>query len=195
MEIGTQIKQRREAAGLSQEELAEQLYITRQTLSNWETGKTYPDIQSLLRLSDVFHVSLDELVKGDIQAMEEQIKAEDIKKFRRENRVLRILVAVAGMAFVLMAVWNSIITQMLAFAAMLAVILYAYRVDNLQRQYDILTYKEVKAFLEGKRLDELEVAREREKARRMLLVLIFVIALLGIVAAILVPPLLLLLGH
>ena len=61
MEISTQIKQRRTAAGLSQEELAEQLFVTRQTLSNWETGKTYPDINSLLRLSAVFHVSLDEL--------------------------------------------------------------------------------------------------------------------------------------
>ena len=65
MEIGKQIQQRRTAAGISQEELAERLYITRQTLSNWETGKTYPDINSLLRLSDLFHVSLDELVKGD----------------------------------------------------------------------------------------------------------------------------------
>ena len=72
MEIGKQIQQRRTAAGLSQEDLADRLYITRQTLSNWETGKTYPDINSLLRLSELFHISLDELVKGDIQAMEEK---------------------------------------------------------------------------------------------------------------------------
>ena len=68
MEISNQIKNRRTAAGISQEELAERIFISRQTLSNWETGKTYPDINSLLRLSEVFHVSLDELVKGDIKA-------------------------------------------------------------------------------------------------------------------------------
>ena len=189
MEIRTQIKRRREAVGLSQEELAEQLYVTRQTLSNWETGKTYPDINSLLRLSAIFHVSLDELVKGDIQDMEEQIKAEDIAKFRRENRILKILLGVTGVAFVLMIAWDSVIPEMLGWAAMLAVILYAYRVDSLQRKYDILTYKEVKAFLEGKRLDELETATERAKERHMMWVLIIVIALLGIVAAVLVPAL------
>ena len=74
MEIGNQIKQHRAALNLSQEELAEQIYVTRQPLSNWENGKTYPDVNSLLRLSDVFGVTLDELVKGDIPKMKEQIK-------------------------------------------------------------------------------------------------------------------------
>lgn len=155
-----------------------------------ETGKTYPDINSLLRLSAIFHVSLDELVKGDMQAMEEQIKAEDIKIFRRENRILKILLGVTGVAFVLMIAWeDTAIPEMLGWAAMLAVILFAYRVDSLQRKYDILTYKEVKAFLEGKRLDELETAAERAKERHVMWVLIIVIALLGIVAAVLVPAL------
>ena len=51
MDISNQIKKRRTDMGLSQEELAERIYVSRQTISNWETDKTYPDIQSLLLLS------------------------------------------------------------------------------------------------------------------------------------------------
>ena len=47
---------------LSQEELAEKIYVTRQTISNWENDKSYPDIHSLLLLSSTFHISLAELL-------------------------------------------------------------------------------------------------------------------------------------
>ena len=89
MEIGKQIQKYRAAVGMSQEELADRIYVTRQTLSNWETGKTYPDINSLLRLSDIFHISLDELVKGDLQIMEEKINQEDIARFRRYVKIVQ----------------------------------------------------------------------------------------------------------
>lgn len=187
MEIGKQIQQRRTAAGISQEELAERLYITRQTLSNWETGKTYPDINSLLRLSDLFHVSLDELVKGDLKAMEEKIKQEDIARFRRENNLLKGMLALCGVSFLVWLLWNETVGQVLCWISMAAVFLCAYRVDVLQREYDILTYKEVKAFLEGKRLDELEKEASRKNYPRHLLELAVIIALLGILSAIIVP--------
>ena len=65
MDISNQIKKRRTDMGLSQEELAERIYVSRQTISNWETDKTYPDIQSLLMLSVLFDTTNDVLVKGD----------------------------------------------------------------------------------------------------------------------------------
>ena len=65
MDISNQIKKRRTDMGLSQEELAERIYVSRQTISNWETDKTYPDIQSLLMLSVLFDTTIDVLVKGD----------------------------------------------------------------------------------------------------------------------------------
>ena len=48
MELAGQIKKHRQALGISQEALAEKIYVSRQTISNWETGRTYPDVQSLL---------------------------------------------------------------------------------------------------------------------------------------------------
>ena len=76
MEINNQIKKYRTAMNLSQEELGEKVYVTRQTVSNWETGKSYPDIHSLLLLSSLFEVSLDQLIKGDIEVMKKEINVD-----------------------------------------------------------------------------------------------------------------------
>ena len=81
MELNAQIKKYRTKLSLSQEELAEKIYVTRQTVSNWENGKSYPDIHSLLLLSSLFDVSLDQLIKGDIETMKEIISEQEIKKF------------------------------------------------------------------------------------------------------------------
>lgn len=83
MDISNQIKKRRTDMGLSQEELAERIYVSRQTISNWETDKTYPDIQSLLLLSILFDTTIDVLVKGDLDMMENTVASADAKRMRR----------------------------------------------------------------------------------------------------------------
>lgn len=65
MEVGERLKLRRVELNLTQEYVAEVLGITRQTISNWENGRSYPDIERMIRLSDVYSLSLDELLKGD----------------------------------------------------------------------------------------------------------------------------------
>ena len=69
MNLSKQIKKLREEAGYSQEELSEKIYVSRQTISNWENERSYPDIHNLLLLSVLFNVTLDELVKGDVETM------------------------------------------------------------------------------------------------------------------------------
>ena len=64
MEIGRKLKEARQMSGLTQENVAEKLNVSRQTISNWETEKFYPDILYVLQLSDLYQVSLDELLKG-----------------------------------------------------------------------------------------------------------------------------------
>ena len=66
MELGKQIKTYRQEASMSQEELAYRVYVSRQTISNWENDKCYPDVKSLILLGKIFHVSLDKLIKGDV---------------------------------------------------------------------------------------------------------------------------------
>lgn len=65
MEFGRKLKEARQMSSLTQENVAEKLNVSRQTISNWETEKFYPDILYVLQLSDLYEVSLDELLKGD----------------------------------------------------------------------------------------------------------------------------------
>ena len=62
--IGERIQEYRKASGLNQEEFAEKVFVSRQTVSSWENDKSYPDIKSLLLMSELFGITLDELVKG-----------------------------------------------------------------------------------------------------------------------------------
>lgn len=65
MELSQKLQNRRNEMKLTQEEVAEKIYVSRQTISNWETGRTLPDINSLVLISDVYDISLDNLIKED----------------------------------------------------------------------------------------------------------------------------------
>lgn len=65
MDIGSKIKKARTKANLTQEYVAERLGVSRQTISNWESGKTYPDIVSVVKMSNLYDISLDHLLKEE----------------------------------------------------------------------------------------------------------------------------------
>ena len=77
MDVGNQIRERRQRLGLSQEELAQRLYVTRVTISHWETGKTLPDVQSMLLLANLFGTTIDEMVRGDVDEMREMVERDE----------------------------------------------------------------------------------------------------------------------
>ena len=74
MDIGNQIRERRQRLGLSQDELAQKLYVSRVTVSHWETGRTLPDVQSMLLLANLFGTTIDEMVRGDVDEMREMVE-------------------------------------------------------------------------------------------------------------------------
>lgn len=88
MDIGNQIRERRARLGLSQDELAQKLYVSRVTISHWETGKTLPDVQSMLLLANLFDTTIDELVRGDVDEMREMVK-----KSERRTKVFAVALA------------------------------------------------------------------------------------------------------
>ena len=65
MELGKNIAKIRKDNKLTQDDLAEKYFVTRQTISNWENGKSYPDLETLVKISDDFKISLDVLIKED----------------------------------------------------------------------------------------------------------------------------------
>lgn len=84
MDTGEKFRAARTAAGLTQEQAAEQLDVSRQTISNWENNRSYPDILNVLAMSDAYGVSLDQLLKGDTALVEHiQETMDDVKQTRR----------------------------------------------------------------------------------------------------------------
>lgn len=163
MEIGRQIRKHRLELHLSQEELAERVYVTRQTVSNWENDKSYPDINSLVLLSTVFNISLDILVKGDLKEMEEKIKSEDVTKMKRESGIFAVLLIACIVLFApLYFLFGipGIAAEILLYAT---AFYYSIRLEKQKKKYDVQTYREIQAFMDGKRLDEIEKAREAGK--------------------------------
>lgn len=163
MEFSKQIKRYRLESKLSQDELAEKVFVTRQTISNWENGKNYPDVKSLLLLSTLFHISLDTLVKGDLEEMKEQIKAEDIKKWNRDGLVFGLLLIATAVLAVPLFLYADVIGVVVWFVIFGFAMYYAWRVEKQKKTHDIQTYKEIMAFTEGKKLDEIEKYRESGK--------------------------------
>ena len=163
MELNTQIRKYRAGMKLSQEELAEKVYVTRQTISNWENGKSYPDIHSLLLLGSLFNVSLDQLIKGDIEIMKEEIKEVEINKLNRYGTIFTILLVVTIISAVPLVLWFDVY-GMAAGVILFGVTMYfALKVEKVKKENDVQTYKEIVAFTEGKRLDEIDKIQESGK--------------------------------
>ena len=98
VEFGEQLRNAREKNGLTQKVLAEQLYVTRQTVSRWECGERYPDIITLKKLSEILSISLDDLLSG-----KEMVKVAE-KNPVVENKTINNLTAVLY-AFITLAVF------------------------------------------------------------------------------------------
>lgn len=184
MELGTQIKKHRGKLGLNQEELAERIFVTRQSISNWETGRTYPDVASLLRLSEVFGVSLDQLIKGDLETMKREINQADIAKFNRYSVIFTILFAAMILSVIPLILWPSWWLLLSVQPLYAFTLWFAFKVERLKKGLGIRTYREIVAFTEGKRLDEIETAREDGKWPYQRVLLAVGSGLLGFVIAI-----------
>ena len=181
MNLGSQIKRYRNELHLSQEELAEKIFVSRQSVSNWENDKTYPDIKSLLLLSELFSVSLDTLIKGDLEIMKKEIDAQELAVFQKDSIIFSILFAVMVIAtapLILLLEWLGIVLFAILFGITMY---YALRVEKHKKKYDIQTYREITAFMEGKTLDELEKAREAGKRPYQKVLLVIASAVLGLI--------------
>ena len=95
MELGKRIAEIRKEHKLTQEGLAEICSVTRQTISNWENGKSYPDLETLVVISDTFDVSLDAMLKGDRKMVSEITKEQKHGKLFAAKIIAAIVLAAA----------------------------------------------------------------------------------------------------
>ena len=173
MELGKQIKKFRNDLNLSQEELADKIFVTRQSISNWEKGKNYPDLKSLVLLCQLFGTSLDILVKGDVDEMKKKIsedearkESEDVKRFKRDSSTFAVLLIVYIALSILICIYFASIaadfdffkTTLTAFETLVFVlwvsliallVYYATRVERQKRELNIRTFQEILEFIES----------------------------------------------
>ncbi|MDO5382251.1 MAG: helix-turn-helix domain-containing protein [Eubacteriales bacterium] len=173
MELGKQIKKYRNELSLSQDALAEKIYVSRQTISNWENEKNYPDVNSLVLLSEVFNTSIDNLIKGDIEIMKEQVKAEDKKKFEKLSGIFGVLFLLAMILPIPLAHFLNYAGIVIWLVLMVVTLYVAVLVEKKKKQFDISTYREIIAFTEGVGLDEIAKAKEEGKRPYQKLLLAF----------------------
>lgn len=174
MELPDRLKANRERLGLSQEDVAHAIFVSRQTMSSWENGKTYPDVQSLLLLSQLFGASLDELVKGDVVSMKEMISKDALVMERLSiGSIMLILMGVACMVG-LHTVWQdptpipymtagSLAGIGIMVACWIPALLLSLRIERIKKSHDLVTYREISAFMEGEEVPEDSEALSRRR--------------------------------
>ena len=186
MELVKHIIKYRQDAQLSQEELACRVYVSRQTISNWENNKSYPDVNSLVLLSEIFNISLDKLIKGDIDIMKEVIKKEEVKKINRYGIIYTILLVITVVSAVPLFMWLGT-WAFVPWGIIFAVAMYfAFKVEKVKKDNDVRTYKEIVAFSEGKLLDDIQKQREIGKRPYQKILLVIGSALVTFVICILI---------
>ena len=163
IDIGSKIKTLRLSKSMTQEQLAKALHVSAQAVSKWENGKSYPDIHSLLLLSALFDVSLDQLIKGDLETMKQEVNAADVKAMNRNAIIYTVLLAATIILPVPLLKWfdlYGLIPELLLWGSAMY---FALRLERIKKANNVQSYREILAFSEGKRLDEIEQKVEAGK--------------------------------
>ena len=160
MNVGARIKKYREKQNISQDELALKVFVSRQTISNWETNKSYPDIKSLSMLSNIFHVTLDDFIKGDIEEMKRIVSKEKIEKFNIMSYIFLVEMLIVMFSAYPLFTLDGYIGVIIWALFFVITFVTAIVIEKFKKKNDIQTYKEIIAFMENKSLSYEEVQQE-----------------------------------
>lgn len=108
VEFGEQLRRAREAKGMTQQSLAEQLYVTRQSVSRWECGDRYPDLLTTTKIAQTLEVSLDDLLSG--KEMEKVVERNPVVENKTANNIMIALYAVALIGLIV-PMLNAMLTR------------------------------------------------------------------------------------
>lgn len=116
-DIGNKLKSARTESKMTQETVAEALNVSRQTISNWENNKSYPDIVSVIKLSDLYRISLDELLKGDEKMLRHlENCTNEVNSRNRFTKMIQILVYLVIWASLFIWFWAGEETDAMAYS-------------------------------------------------------------------------------
>lgn len=150
MKIGQHIYQLRTTQNLTQEELASKVYVTRQTVSNWQRGYSYPDLQSLMTISEYFNISVHELLKEDLPTIERSLSMKANQHFQQLSTEFTLLL----IWFVISSIFNfyffrenGLLLNLIISSPWL--VYKIFQVDRYKNDYQLRTYQDISDFLAG----------------------------------------------
>ena len=115
MNLGEKIHQLRKQSGMSQEELAAKITVSRQAISKWELGESIPDTENVVQLSKLFNVSTDFLLNDDVESdMDIPVVRENSERLKRKY-YLQLLYVVMGLALVFLVVIGVMLHSVIPF--------------------------------------------------------------------------------
>lgn len=174
MKIGYKIQQQRMYHQYSQEQLAEQLQVTRQTISNWENNKSYPDIHYLLTMSKLFSITLDDLIKEDLPQIMTEIEQYDRHKFKKQSTIFTILLILTVVSSIPLTIFYHWVGALIWLIFMvIPSCYYAHIVEKNKHQHNIQTLKEINSFVNNKKLTHVEKIEETAKAPYQKCIIVF----------------------
>lgn len=125
MEVGERLRLARQSKQVSQQQVADQIHVSRQTISSWETSRSYPDIVSLVALSEIYELSLDQLLKEDVKMMNDiKAKEKELKQARYVYWASLVVDLLLVLILVLGVYLNSLAVSTTVFWLLMAIIIF-----------------------------------------------------------------------
>ena len=145
MEIQERLKKMRKQANLTQDNLAELIHVSRQTISNWENGKSYPDLQSLLLLCKVYDISLNQLVEEDVVEMKRNVFKGKMYffSFLLVSLVTLLLVCIS------LVKYTGYLGFTLAGLSIIAIFLTSWKLEQIKKDLNLSNYKLIRDYLKN----------------------------------------------
>ena len=151
MKFGDNLKEIRKSKNMSQEQLAEKVNVTRQSVSKWENGEAYPEMNNILQLCKIFNCKINDLVHtdmSDISSLDEEIVMNVVKFNDKKQKVMKNLSNVIGMIGKI----GSIVLKVAIPFVILIMIIVPYVINNVEVKNNEITFKteNIKIIDEGK---------------------------------------------
>ncbi|PKE16110.1 helix-turn-helix domain-containing protein [Macrococcoides caseolyticum] len=180
MDVGNQIRYYRKDNDLSQAELAEKIFVSSQTISNWENERSYPDLHNLIELASLFNVSLDQLVKGDVKLMRNAVDHSNMDRYSKMMLLFLLLAIISfGAAMKFSDGWFGMLVPLILW---MIGMYYAVKVDQIKKKHDVKTYKEIIDYMEN----GMKTDRTPRNKKKFILEEVFIVLVFSLIAVILV---------
>lgn len=144
MNLPARLKELRKSNKMNQEELSEKIHVSRQTLSNWETGKNYPDLQNLLYLCELYNITLDELVNEDIEFIKKKVTK---RKIYITASIFLFSMILLFLSIIIIIKFNNFMALIISSTAIVMITATSMMLERIKKENKVATFSKILQFI------------------------------------------------